>query len=201
MSGNEAWLLDQDISTLDADKLRTFAYDLRQLVVSKSTELGILRQGLVKANHERSQLLSHEAKGAKSNEKEVVLEHALWIFAEQDYPSPTSTVLVFDSQNSILDTGKVMKLTTEHAVISKLPSRWSGTIYVFEETITQSNQYSGPRVRITTKRKNPPGLFHHSTIHLAKLPMNIKIQIMFGQINWIFILRNTGSRKSTWSSD
>jgi hypothetical protein len=200
MSEIEAWLLEQNIGCLDLDNLRQLAYELRSHVIMKANEIALLRQDLATTKSESKWMQSGNGEIVGEIRTQAQYQCPCWVLAEQDYPSPTSTVLVFDSFHKRLNTEMAKTLTDEPFVISQLPSRWTRTLYVFEETITQTNRHSGPRVRVTTEKESPEGLLHHSTIHLEKLPMEERIQVFFGQIKWIFILRQPDSRKSTWSS-
>ena len=58
-----------------------------------------------------------------------------------------------------------------------------------------------PRIRVSTKNKTPKGLMLHSAIDLNRLPRAIKLRILTGYIEWLFILGYPGaSRSSTGES-
>jgi hypothetical protein len=145
------------------------------------------------------------------------LEGSLWTLAEQDYPVSKSRVIFYTDRGfHVIEAGadalkgEVLQdlptisydLTSQdkRVIISRLPSRWPGKVYVYTESDVITSQKSDYRVRITTQKVGPDGLRWSKTLHLEKLDVETKIQILLGRIKWLFILQGD-SRKPTVSSD
>src|ERR1700712_4819464 len=93
----------------------------------------------------------------------------------------------------------------QRLIISRLPSRWCRTVYVYAESCAPGSFVSGPtalepRIRVTSKKGEPDALRWKSTIHLQKLPPGAKFMVLLGLIDWLFILENVDSRTSTLES-
>lgn len=192
MGVHEAWLLEQNLESVDVDTLRKIAYELRD-------KNAALQQDLMRTKLDGEQTREDDEKKARKSESEVC-ECPFWLWAERDYPSPTSTVIVFDAIQGKLEIETAETLYNKRVVISQLPRRWCRTLYVFEESLTQANQHSVPRVRVTTDSEQCHGLLFRYTIHLSQLPREARTQMLLGQIRWIFIIRLLDSGTSLWPS-
>lgn len=70
---------------------------------------------------------------------------------------------------------------------------------MFIESSAATSKISGSRVRITSKKREPKGLRWMKTLDLGKLPMETKIKVLCGNIEWLFISQ-ADSRRSTSES-
>jgi len=119
-----------------------------------------------------------------------------WIFSEDNYPKNSESVILFDGQRCRVRKCEELKKNT--AVISKIPSRWTRTVHVYSKgnpILLEDESYL-----LTSKKGQQDGLRWMSTIHLEKLPWNVRAGVFTRQIEWIFIT-NTGSRSSTESKE
>jgi len=195
MSNNEDTPVEVDITSLDLEKLREVARDLKTSLNQTREENKELRNRLSAGGQEFRQLSGGEDDfGSWSTSK--------WIRAEQDFPEDKSsswsclrrkpkvpTVIAFDPRLKKLEACTLDKLEDRRAVFSRIPSRRSRTVYAYIESITTATQTSRPRFRVTTRRRPPNEMIYHSAIHLNRLPAAVKFQILIGKIQWLFILR------------
>lgn len=126
------------------------------------------------------------------------LSTPLWIRAEHDYPDEAyfscfhrkfPTVLVYDPKQDSLTAQSVQDLQGQRAIISRLPSRWSRAIHVHIERMSTNVTASNCRVRVTTKDRTVKGLEYYCTINLKHIAWDTKLNMLLGNIRWLFILR------------
>lgn len=129
------------------------------------------------------------------------LSTPLWIRAEHDYPDEAyfscfhrkfPTVLVYDPKPDSLTAQSVQDLQGQRAIISRLPSRWSRAIHVHIERMSMNVTASNCRVRVTTKDRTVKGLEYYCTINLKHIAWDTKLNMLLGNIRWLFILRAIG---------
>lgn len=129
------------------------------------------------------------------------LSTPLWIRAEHDYPDEAyfscfhrkfPTVLVYDPKKDSLTAQSVQDLQGQRAIISRLPSRWSRAIHVHIERMSTNVTASNCRVRVTTKDRTVKGLEYYCTINLKHIAWGTKLNMLLGNIRWLFILRAIG---------
>jgi len=129
------------------------------------------------------------------------LSTPLWIRAEHDYPDEAyfscfhrkfPTVLVYDPKLDSLTAQSVQDLQGQRAIISRLPSRWSRAIHVHIERMSTNVTASNCRVRVTTKDRTVKGLEYYCTINLKHIAWDTKLNMLLGNIRWLFILRAIG---------
>jgi len=217
MSEQENQLLTFQPEHCDRDKLNKNARALQELVRSKNTEIADFRYHLYEPNHRlayqrqardeelprvrrEGQVTPDSLSQIQDADEQESQFHALdthkWVRAEKDYPDDTPcscfprryrTALVYDPYKEHLSICSVEQLQGKHAIISRLPSRWSTAIHVYAEGVPTSPNY---RVRVTTKERVPMGMVPFCTIHPRKLS-TVKLRILLGQIQWLFIIRSS----------
>jgi len=119
-----------------------------------------------------------------------------WTFSDNNYPRGNDPVILFDGQGCSVKTCK--DLDKDRAVISKVPSRWCRTVYVYDSGMFAAHDDSN--FFITSKKGQGDDLRWMSTIHLEKLPLSVRGRVFTRQIKWIFVTNNS-SRSSTESSN
>ena len=201
-----AGLAKVDISKLSEDNLRAVAEDLQQCYISIIEEALQRQKRLKSTMHDGSKPYEFHSSRRSST------VHSNWILSENEYPAQNSSVIYFDGRQirvSITSdlNGKWYKAayddcisdlcTDNPAIISKLPSRWSRTVYVYTDSLrsTDSNAY----FQVTSDKANNKSLRWLKTIHLGKLPAEVRFKVLLGNIKWLFIADND-SRSSTESS-
>ena len=147
------------------------------------------------------------------------LSTPMWVRAEHDYPDEAyfscfhrkfPTVLVYDPKPDSLTAQSVQDLQGnlkdffggnltdnsnvigQRAIISRLPSRWSRAIHVHIERMSTNVTASNCRVRVTTKDRTVKGLEYYCTINLKHIAWDTKLNMLLGNIRWLFILRAIG---------
>ena len=72
---------------------------------------------------------------------------------------------------------------------------------MYTESSAATPKTSGSRVRITPKKREPKGLRWTKTLNLGKLPMETKIKILCGNIEWLFVSQADSRRSTSESMD
>ena len=83
--------------------------------------------------------------------------------------------------------------------MSRFPSRWPSTVYVYTERQISISHCSHARVRVTSRKAQPEGLKWSKTLYLNRLPLSTKLKILRGSIEWLFVTE-ADSRSSTEDS-
>lgn len=194
-----------NISTIDdVDKLRAIGKDLQERTRTTEVDNEVLRKRL---QTQDSSIQSLESCLNSDDEP-------LWIAAEDDYPEQDSKVVYFDGRDFQVTLAKHLsgkslvwnncrKITKEdHRVtVSKLRTKWPGAIYMYTESSAATPKTLGSRVRITSKKREPKGLRWTKTLNLGKLPIETKMRVLCGNIEWLFVSQADSRRSTSESMD
>jgi len=203
----------------DLQKLANEQKDLIDTLREKADKIEDESKKRTKANEEEIARVRREVQMLSEKEREPAAEVSafqkaeeqenyfgslsapLWIRAEHDYPDEAyfscfhrkfPTVLVYDPKLDSLTAQSVQDLQGQHAIISRLPSRWSRAINVHIERMSTNVTASNCRVRVTTKDRTIKGLEYYCTINLKHIAWDTKLNMLLGNIRWLFILRAIG---------
>jgi len=203
----------------DLQKLANEQKDLIDTLREKADKIEDESKKRTKANEEEIARVRREVQMLSEKEREPAAEVSafqkaeeqenyfgslsapLWIRAEHDYPDEAyfscfhrkfPTVLVYDPKLDSLTAQSVQDLQGQRAIISRLPSRWSRAINVHIERMSTNVTASNCRVRVTTKDRTIKGLEYYCTINLKHIAWDTKLNMLLGNIRWLFILRAIG---------
>jgi hypothetical protein len=207
MMGSDETLAQIDLARLSDEKVREVARDLQSQICSLQQEVNLLYIDVRK----QRKIMSTLSDGNAQAEGSTPPARLTWTLSDNHYPKPNSSVIHFDGRNcSVKNTDdlygkcslqldRCLNLTRpdDAAIVSKIPSRWTNTVYLYADNTRAIHADSC--LWVTSKKGQSDGLRWMSTIHFGKLPIEIRVQVLFGQIQWLFITEN-GSRSSTESS-
>lgn len=184
-----------------ADKIED---ESKKRTKANEEEIARVRRELQMLNEKEREPAAEVSAFQKTEEQENYfgsLSTPLWIRAEHDYPDEAyfscfhrkfPTVLVYDPKLDSLTAQSVQDLQGQRAIISRLPSRWSRAIHVHIERMSTNVTASNCRVRVTTKDRTVKGLEYYCTINLKHIAWDTKLNMLLGNIRWLFILRAIG---------
>ena len=211
---NEDFLERNFANCNDREKLKNIVQSLQGVGLSLRAEKSSLQRrnsSLERKLNSRQHKSDDEESGTLESWPSENLQ-SCWTLAEQGYPSDGSLAVFYDGRNFTERQTSELKgknsdflaymclsCQDKRVVISRFPSWWPGTIYVFTEQHVAASKCPHSRVRVTSQKTPPDDLKWTKTLHLNRLPLRTKMKILSGQIKWLFITE-ADSRSSTEDS-